>query len=460
MAGVSGVRGLYGAGLDTAVVARYAAAFADWCGPGSIVVARDPRASGEALERAVTAALRSRGRTVVRLGIAPTPTLLLNTRLLGAAGGVMVTASHNPAEWNGLKFANPAGHYLAPEDSQRLIAAVAARADEAPPGRAAAFTPPAAAGEGAERSDHGALLRHRQKVERAAGVNVGALPAADLKVVVDGCNGAGSALLPESLAAWGVEVVPLHCVPNGSFPRPAEPLPEALDGLGRRVRAEQADLGLGLDPDGDRLALVGPDGEALGEECTLALAARQVLQVRPGPVVANLSTSRMLDDVAAAAGVPLTRTPVGEINVVGGMLAARAVVGGEGNGGVIHPDVVLGRDALVATALIVSALALERCDLPALRARLPVYAMLKLRLRLPGGGAEALHRRLEALADTFGAERIDRRDGLRLDWSDRWVHVRPSNTEPIARLIVEAPEEAQARDLAAAVAGPLGLHQE
>ncbi len=453
MAGVSGVRGLFGAGLDTVVAARYAAAFAGLCGEGAIVVARDPRASGEELEAAVTAALRARGRTVVRLGIAPTPTLLLNTRLLGAAGGVMVTASHNPVEWNGLKFADPAGRYLAPEDTQRLIAAVAARPDEAPP-------VVVAAGEGEVRSDPDALRRHRQRVEGAAGVEVGALPAAGLKVVVDGCNGAGSVLLPESLAAWGVEVDPLHCVPDGTFPRPAEPLPGALDGLGRRVREWGADLGLGLDPDGDRLALVGPDGEALGEECTLALAARRVLQVRPGPVVANLSTSRMLDDVAAAAGVPLVRTPVGEINVVGGMLAVSAVVGGEGNGGVIHPEVVLGRDALVATALILSALALERCDLPALRAHLPVYTMLKLRLRLPEGGAERMRRTLAEQADTFGAGRTDGRDGLRLDWSDRWVHVRPSNTEPIARLIVEAPDERQARELAAAVAGPLGLVEE
>ena len=249
----------------------------------------------------------------------------------------------------------------------------------------------------------------------------------------------------------------LHCRQTGSFPRPPEPSAEALADLGQAVTEHGAALGLALDPDADRLALVGPDGLPLGEELTLALAARQVLSVKKGPAAANLSTSRMLDDVCSEAGVEVVRTPVGEINVVEGMLEASAVIGGEGNGGVIHPDVVLGRDALTGTALILTALAAAKGDMDELRSAIPAYAMIKRKLPLPAGGAEAFRERLREAAGAFDDARIDTRDGLRADWADRWIHVRPSNTEPIARLIAEAPTPEEAEETGRVGAERLGL---
>jgi len=455
MEGVSGVRGIVDDGLDRAVVRAYATAYHRQCAPGPILIARDPRPSGRELAEAASTTLTSLGRTVVDLGVVPTPTLFLNTRLLEAAGGLMITASHNPEAWNGLKFADPAGRYMAPADSARLIAAATSIRSRKP---AADLTGDGPSSPGKILSDDSSTLRHGALVASATGIDLPAIAAAGLTVVVDGVNGAASRSLPRFLEETGVTVHRLHCdVEDGRFPRPPEPLPSALRELGEAVVAHRADLGLGLDPDGDRLALVGPDGIPLGEEATLALAVLRVLDVVPGPVVTNLSTSRMVDDVAAGSSSRVTRTPVGEINVADGMIAEGALIGGEGNGGVIHAEVVLGRDALIGAALVLSAMAASGTDLPTLRARIPTYAMIKERLPLPQGGAEGF---LKALADGAAAfEDADRddRDGLRLDWSDRWIHIRPSNTEPVARLIAEAPSHDEVRLLADSVAGRLGL---
>ncbi|MFO7768266.1 MAG: phosphoglucosamine mutase [bacterium] len=447
MAGVSGVRGIVGAGLDPVVAADYAAAYARLCAPGPILLARDPRRSGTMIRQAVLSGLLASGRRVIDLGIVPTPTLLLNTPALEAAGGIMITASHNPVEWNGLKFADPAGRYLAPEDSHLLIGDASSgvrswvRWDEL----------------GELEVDWEGGLRHTGRAAAAPGVDLEAVAGAGLVAAVDGCGGAGSEILPDFLEENGVEVHRIHCGMDGTFPRPPEPSADALGDLGAEVRDRGAHLGLALDPDADRLALVGPDGLPLGEELTLALAARQVLGVRPGPVAANLSTSRMLDDVCGEAGVELVRTPVGEINVVEGMLEASAVIGGEGNGGVIHPDVVLGRDALTASALVLSALARAGGDLETLRSGIPVYAMIKRKLPLPGEGAESFGERLREAAADFEDARVDTRDGLRVDWEDRWVHVRPSNTEPIARLIAEAPTPEEAEETGRMAAERFGM---
>lgn len=454
MAGVSGVRGITGSGLDSSVASAYAAAYAGRAGAGSILVARDPRASGDMLKEAVVSTLIANGRDVIDLGIVPTPTLLMNTALLNAAGGIMITASHNPEEWNGLKFADPGGRYLAPEDSLALIADVAAGVTYEKACGAGAE------GEGQIRTDKKAMNRHIELVSRASGVDTSAISGSGIRAAVDGCGGAAAEILPHFLESFGVETCCIYCNPDGSFPRPPEPVPEALSDLCRLVVEEGVDIGFALDPDGDRLALVGPAGIPLGEEATLALAARRVLATVKGPVVTNLSTSRMLDDVAAEAGVTVARTPVGEINVVEGMLIEGAVIGGEGNGGVIHPEVVLGRDALTGAALIISAMATDEVDLPTLRSGIPEYAMLKERYALPTDGLDGLKLRLGDLQQDQVEARADDRDGLRLDWIDRWIHIRPSNTEPIVRLIAEAPAMEEAVELAREMSSKLDLRRE
>ena len=448
MAGVSGVRGIVGRGLTPDVATAYATAYAAACGPGPILLARDPRGSGFMLRSAVLAALLASGRDVIDLSMVPTPTLLLSTRLLEAAGGIMITASHNPIEWNGLKFADPRGRYLAPERSAELIEAVAA-------GRRQWATAEQLGRLSFDFATPGE--QHVRSVLAAPGVQPDAIRQAGLRVALDACNGAGTLIFQHFLSELGVRIHPLHVTLDGRFPRPPEPTPEALAPLGELVRTTRAHLGLALDPDADRLALVGPDGRPWGEECTLALAAYQVLSVDPGPVAANLSTSRMLDDVASAFGVEVIRTPVGEINVVEGMLTAGAVIGGEGNGGVIHPAVVLGRDALTGTALVLSLLAAAGGDAEAMRALIPAYVMIKRRYALPEGGADALRERLSELAADQGSVRVDQRDGVRLDWDDSWVHVRPSNTEPVVRLIAEARQEHRAAALVEQTAARLRL---
>lgn len=460
MTGVSGIRGIADRDLGSTVVEAYTSAYAVRCSDGPILLARDPRPSGPVLREAIIETLLGMGRTVIDLGIIPTPTLLLNTALLKAAGGIMITASHNPIEWNGLKFADPRGRFLAPETSLEIIAEVqkllAEGGDDAMMGRRSLK---GAAG-GKFREDMGAAGRHMELAAGARGVDTKAIEKAELAVVVDCGGGAASGIVPSFLEGCGVDVHPLYCDPDGTFPRPPEPMPSALVDLGREVVEKKADLGLALDPDGDRLALVGPDGEPMGEEVTLALAARRVLEVAEGPVVVNLSTSRMIDDVASEAGTTLLRTPVGEINVANGMLAAGAIIGGEGNGGVIHRDVVTGRDGLTGSALVLTALALSGKNLPGLRGTIPSYSMLKTRYALPRGGAEELRRSLKELPSRYPEAGADGRDGIRLDWADRWVHVRPSNTEPIVRLISEAPRQQEAHDLIENIASTMNLNSE
>ena len=445
MVSVSGVRGRVGEGLTPEVVARFAAAFGAWAlAPGrsrAIVVGRDSRVSGPMFHRIVVASLQSVGAEIIDLGLTTTPTTQLSVEHDHAAGGVMISASHNPIEWNALKFIGPSGLFLDAAEG----AAMRTVMDQGIPWATWERL-------GSVREDRGAIERHVDQVLALPFIDVPAIRARKLHVALDTCRGAGSIIIPQLLERLGCTVEAINVEPDGRFPRPPEPIPENLGELERLVRETRADVGLAVDPDVDRLALVAEDGRAIGEDYTLALAAKLVLRHRRGPVVTNLSTSRIVDDVAAAAGVRVIRAPVGEVNVATRMRTERAAVGGEGNGGVILPELHLGRDAPLGVAIICQLLAEERRPLSAIVGDHPRYVIVKDKLDRPNASLTTVY---EALRVAFPDAEADVQDGLRLAWDDRWVHVRPSGTEPIVRVIAEAPTAAAANELVARSRVPL-----
>jgi phosphomannomutase len=439
MVSVSGVRGRVGDGLTPEVIATFAAAFGAYAlrrGPGrTVVLGRDSRVSGPMFSRAAAAALQSVGCDVVEVGVAPTPTVQLAVEHLGAAGGLAVTASHNPVEWNALKFIGPSGMFLDGGEGAEMRALLEGEIPRA-----------GWDGLGSVREDHGAVDRHLEKILAIPYLDVERIRARRFRVALDCVRGAGGTIFPRLLEALGCEVHAIHLETDGRFPREPEPVAENLGELEALVRSTGADLGLATDPDVDRLSLVSEEGRAIGEDYTLALAATLVLAHRPGPVVTNLSTSRLLDDVAAAAGVPLVRAPVGEINVARRMQEENAPIGGEGNGGVILPDVHLTRDAPVAAALVLQLLAERGEPLGALAAAIGRYEIVKEKVARPAAPLDAVY---DALAERFPEAEADRQDGLRLAWGAerKWAHLRPSGTEPIVRVICEAPTRAEAEAL-------------
>ncbi len=441
MVSVSGFRGRVGESVTPELFAGLGAAYGAFLqaeGDGDhVVVGRDSRTSGPMLARAVVAGLLSAGCRVTELGIVPTPSLMLAVRDTGAAGGLGVTASHNPAEWNALKFAVKGGTFLPPDRMARFQAMVG-RED---PDRAAWDRIPTPA------RDDSWPERHLERVLDLPFVEPERIRAQRIPVALDCVNGAGGAIMPELLARLGCEVHGMGLEPNGRFPRDPEPTAANLRGLCDLVAAAGARIGFAVDPDADRLSLVDERGRALGEDLTLALAADVVLRRRPGAVVTNLSTSRVLDDVAAKRGCRVIRAPVGEINVVVRMMAEGAVVGGEGNGGVIVPALHHTRDAAAGAALLLQYLADEPgVPLSERIARLPSYRIVKEKASFP---RDRLDDAYAALVRDLPAGDSDRSDGLRLEWPAEagWLHVRPSGTEPVVRLIAEAPEPASARAL-------------
>ena len=453
MVGVSGVRGRVGAGLTPEVVARFAAAFGahllDTVGARPrVIVARDSRTSGPMFERVVTAALQSTGCDVIAAGLVPTPTALYAVRHHRAAGAIVVTASHNPVEWNALKFASGEGMFLDAEQAARMRAWLSDRPIPRAPWD----------GLGAIESDPDAADRHLAAVLAIPFLDLAGLRSRKLRVALDCVRGAGGVLLPRLLNELGCEVLGIHLEADGRFPREPEPVAENLGELERLVRETGADVGLATDPDADRLSIVSNTGRAIGEDLTLALAAEVVLRHRVGPVVTNLSTSRVVADVAARAGAPFERAPVGEIHVARAMQRVGAVVGGEGNGGVILPGIHLTRDSAVATALVLQAILEAGVPLDRHIAGYNAYSIVKAKLPRGDGPVDAVFRTLE---ERLAAPGVDRRDGLHLDWPDRrqWLHLRASGTEPILRIIAEAPTGAAARDLVEVARGALaGTH--
>lgn len=441
----SGIRGIVGRGIDPVAAARYGAAFGRVLredgepGPDArVLVGRDSRTSGPMLADAVSAGLRAVGWPVADLGLVATPTGLLAVQDdAGARGGVLVTASHNPAEWNGLKLAGADGTFIAPARGERVQEAF--RAEPA----WAAWD-----GVGARSTRPGAVEHH---VERILGLELTPrerLSALEPRVAVDTVRGAGGPVMRRLLEELGCRVTAVDAEPDGRFPREPEPRPENLGRLGEAVRASGAELGMAVDPDGDRLALVDGEGRPLGEDLTLALAVRYVLARRRGPVVTNLSTSRVVADVASSAGADVHLAPVGEAHVAARMREVDAVVGGEGNGGVMVPDLHLTRDAPLAAVLVLGAVAEAEQPLAEIASELPAYRIAKRTVPRPEGPLDPVYRSM--LERAPGSPERDRQDGLRLDWPEKraWVHVRPSGTEPIVRVIAEAPDGEEADRLA------------
>ncbi len=443
MKSISGIRGIVGAGLDPESVARFAAAFGNYCEGGRVVLGRDTRPSGETMRHAVISGLMATGCEIVDVGIVPTPTVAILVEETKAAGGICITASHNPIQWNALKFFHSDGLFLGPEQAARHLE----MAEQGP-----GYCGWERLGSLSSRED--ACDIHVQRILALPLLNVPSLRKRNYRVALDCVNGAGSVMIPHLLQELGCDVVKIGCDSSGHFFREAEPTPENLELLSKTVAEGGFDLGIAVDPDADRLALVDSKGLALGEEQTLALCARFVLRHKKGPVVANVSSSAILDDVCEEAGVVLHRTRVGEINVSLRMREISAVIGGEGNGGVILPDLHLGRDAPVGAAMILQYMLEAGSGLRNLRDELPRYHMIKEKIELgERNGAETVAGIREAFAD----RKLDETDGLKIlsDDGRSWVQLRASNTEPILRIFAEAQEAVKARELVDEVRGKL-----
>ncbi|HJR17357.1 MAG TPA: phosphoglucosamine mutase [Gemmatimonadales bacterium] len=447
MISVSGIRGLVGSDLTPELVARYAAALGAWSQSGrartsarhSVVLGRDARTSGPMFAQAAAAGLMSVGVDVIDLGMVPTPTVQLAVEHHGAAAGLVLTASHNPIEWNALKFVGPDGIFLDAEAGR----AVAEMAEKGPP-RADWSTI------GRVHHDAAAITRHLDAILALPHIDEDSIRQHNFKVALDCVRGAGATAIVPLLERLGCEVHGINLETDGLFPHPPEPIPENLGDLSRLVRETGAVVGLAIDPDVDRLALVDETGRAIGEDYTLAFAVAAVLDGRiteaaRATVVVNLSTSLVVEDAARSRGARFVRAPVGEANVARAMRDERAVIGGEGNGGVMLPALHVGRDAPLGVALILHLLAATGVTLSQLVAAAPRYTIVKAR----GPRGPELQPLYERLRRHFPDATADERDGLRLSWQDRWLHVRPSGTEPIVRLIAEAPTAAEAEALVA-----------
>ena len=433
---ISGVRGVVGQSLTPKLLTRFAQAFGTHTGPGTIVIGRDPRTSGEMVKHAVVAGILSTGSRVIDIGVCPVPTVQLQVRHRRAQGGIAITASHNPAEWNALKFIGSSGLFLDAGQARELLDIYH---------------------QGQYTKVGGADLRTVEEVEGATDLHIksiidalGPLPKSGkkLRVVLDSCNGAGSVVGPRLIEALGAEVIPLNVTPDGSFPRPAEPLAENLGELCRLVKEHQADVGFAQDMDADRLAIVSNRGEAIGEDYTLVLAMLYVLGREPGPVVANLSTTSAVADVARRFNSPVFLTRIGEVNVTDAMQQQHAVIGGEGNGGVIYPRINFARDSLVGMALVLHLLAESGKSVTELLESVPRYHIVKEKMSCPSDRIPAV---LKMVREKFAEFPLDTRDGVKVMTPDGWLLVRGSNTEPIIRVVAEAKSEERAREMISSV---------
>ncbi|MEM8485467.1 MAG: phosphoglucosamine mutase [Bacteroidota bacterium] len=442
---ISGIRGIFGDGLDPAGIVQYATAFGTWCARRAasrnvkplVIVGRDARVTGKICANLVIASLQSTGCDVVDLDLATTPTVASAVLDLEALGGVILSASHNPVQWNALKMLGDFGEFLRASEAEEVIQLAQ---------RGEAETVSYEGIGSLTTRDY--LQEHIQSILDLPYIKPEKIAGRDFKVTVDAINSVGGIAIPALLEQLGVRkenITVLNGEPNGLFAHNPEPLPQNLTGIVEAVAREGADLGIVVDPDADRLALVADGGVYVSEELTQVMAADFLFRHNPGPFVTNLSSSRAIEDVAAGFNVPVYRAPVGEINIVDKMKEVDAVLGGEGSGGVILAELHHGRDALIGAAMILQHLTDEDISMSELLARMPVYAMSKG--KIPLGELDADHV-LAVLAERFKDEKHSTIDGLKIDFPDGWVHLRKSNTEPILRIYTEAPTAAEADQLA------------
>ena len=443
---ISGIRGTIGGtpgeNLTPLDLTKFTAAYATWLHeqhPNKrlrVVVGRDARLSGEMADAIVSGTLCGCGIDVVNIGMATTPTTELAVTGKNADGGIILTASHNPKQWNALKLLNHRGEFLNDNEGKRVLALAAENL----------FTFPDVEHIGHVIDRESYDQAHIAQVLALKLVDREAIRQAHFRVVVDAVNSVGGVVMPALLRELGVEVVELNCTPNGMFAHTPEPIPENLTQIAARVPAEKADLGVVVDPDVDRLALVCEDGSMFGEEYTLVAVADYVLSHTPGPTVSNLSSSRALRDVTQQHCCSYAAAAVGEVNVVACMKRTGAVIGGEGNGGVIYPECHYGRDALVGVALFLSHLAHKKMSASALRATYPPYFISKNKIQLTP--EIDVDRVLQKMKQKYAAQQVIDIDGVKIDFPTEWVHLRKSNTEPIIRIYSESRDEASAEALA------------
>lgn len=444
---ISGIRGTIGGKPGDALTpidaVQFAAAYGSWLKlrfPNrklKVVVGRDARISGEMISQLVTNTLIGLGIDVVQLGLSTTPTVEMAVPYHEANGGIILTASHNPKQWNALKLLNEKGEFISGAEGEHLLA-IATRGD---------FDFAEVDDLGQLTNDTTAIDRHIDAILALEDVNIAAITSANFSVVVDAVNSTGGIAVPALLRKLGVtNITELYCEPTGHFPHNPEPLPEHLTELSQKITEVKADLGITVDPDVDRLALVNEDGSMFGEEYTLVAVSEYILSRRKGATVSNLSSTRALRDVTEENGCEYHASAVGEVNVVEKMKAVNAVIGGEGNGGIIYPDLHYGRDSLVGIALFLTHLAQKKVPMTALRASYPNYEMAKKKIELtPGIDVDGI---LLTMAKRYENEEVDTTDGVKIYIGKEWVHLRKSNTEPIIRVYTESKDAQAASDLA------------
>lgn len=425
MVSISGIRGIVGDGLDPNTIIKYTSAYADFIGKGKIVIGRDARITGEMLDQLVTGTLLAKGLDVVNIGICPTPTVQYTVTQLNAEGGIAISASHNPNEWNALKLLNSTGQFMTPDENKIMLGNI----DESENnyshwknvGTTSLYT------EG--------IQNHMNAVLRMKYIDLQAIRNRKFKVLADCINGAGAYVIPQLLKEFGCEVFELDCEKTGIFPRLPEPIPENLINTMKAVKESQVDLGIVVDPDVDRLVLITDKGEAFGEENTITQVVKFILSKEKGNVVVNLSTTRAVDDVAKEYGCKIFRSSVGEANVVKKMKEVEAIIGGEGSGGVIYPALHYGRDALAGIGITLQHLVEFGRPMTQLKDNLPQYSICKKKVNIGNLDPDTI---INKMISKYSSEKINTDDGLRIDFNDNWVHLRKSNTEPIIRIITEA----------------------